>query len=178
MNKKTALLVIDVQVAMFSDESAVLYNEDKVLDNIYNLLQKARLTNTPVVFIQHTSEEDDEFGKGKPTWSIHPRIAPLENEKIVEKKTWDSFYKTELNDVLKQQGITNLVIVGMQTEFCLDTTCRRAFSMGYDNVLVKDAHSTFDGKVLKASQIVEHHNSVLGGRFVKLMSTDEIEFTD
>ncbi|MEK1832395.1 hypothetical protein AAAC51_36335 [Priestia megaterium] len=57
----------------------------------------------------------------------------------------------------------------MQTEFCLDTTCRRAYSLGYkENILVKDAHSTFDTAVLSASKIVEHHNNMLGQiRYIK-----------
>lgn len=176
MNNKTALLIVDVQVAMFSYEDVILYNGEKVLDNIYKLLQKARSTNTPVIFIQHTGKNDDEFGKGKSTWKIHPRIEPLETETIVEKKTWDSFYQTVLNDVLKEQEISKLVIAGMQTEFCLDTTCRRAFSIGYENILVKDAHSTFDSSLLNASQIVQHHNNILGGRFVQLKTTEEINF--
>ncbi|MFJ8526575.1 hypothetical protein [Bacillus sp. NPDC094106] len=65
----------------------------------------------------------------------------------------------------------------MQTQFCVDTTCRRAYSIGYkENILVKDAHSTFDTAVLSASQIVEHHNNTLGGRFVTLKETSEIMF--
>ncbi|WFD09395.1 cysteine hydrolase family protein [Tepidibacter hydrothermalis] len=177
MNNKTALLIVDVQVAMFSYEDTELYNKEKVLDNIYTLLQKARLTNTPVIFVQHTGKDSDEFGKEKSTWKIHPRVKPLETETIVEKKTWDSFYKTDLNYVLKKQEISKLVIAGMQTEFCIDTTCRRAFSMGYENILVKDAHSTFDSQILDASKIIEHHNNVLGGRFVELKTADEIHFT-
>ncbi|CAH2212485.1 cysteine hydrolase family protein [Tepidibacter aestuarii] len=176
MNNKTALLIVDVQVAMFSYEDATLYNGEKVLDNIYKLLQRARSTNTAVIFIQHTGKDDDEFGKGKSTWKIHPRVEPLETETIVEKKTWDSFYKTVLNDVLQEQEISKLVITGMQTEFCIDTTCRSAFSMKYKNILAQDAHSTFDSKVLDASQIIQHHNNILGGRFVELKTTEEIDF--
>ncbi len=65
----------------------------------------------------------------------------------------------------------------MQTEFCLDTTCRRAYSLGYkENILVKDAHSTFDTDVLSADKIIEHHNNILGGRFVTLKESREIIF--
>ncbi|WP_160671500.1 cysteine hydrolase family protein [Clostridium sp. C8-1-8] len=177
MSKDTALLIVDVQVAMFSYEDQALYNGEKVLDNIVLLLEKARKSDVPVIFIQHTSEEDDEYNRAKPTWHIHPRIAPLTSETVVEKTTWDSFYKTRLEQVLEEKGIKKLIIMGMQTEFCLDTTCRAAYSKGYhDNVLVRDANSTFDGPVLTADKIVEHHNTLLGGRFVKSMYTDEIEF--
>lgn len=177
MAKETALLIVDVQVAMYSYENQSLYNGEEVLDNICILLQKARNAGTPVIYIQHTSEDDDEYNRTKPTWQIHPKIAPLDNETVIEKTTWDSFYKTGLDATLKEKGIKRLIIVGMQTEFCLDTTCRCAYSLGYhENVLVRDANSTFDGPVLTSKQIVEHHNTLLGGRFVKSMNTDEIDF--
>lgn len=178
VTKNTALLIMDVQAAMYSSDAKVLYNGERVLENICSLLQKARSTGTPVIFIQHTVDGDEEYERGKPTWEIHPRIKPLINEDVVEKGTWDSFYNTNLESVLKKKGIANLVIVGMQTEYCLDTTCRRAFAMGYKNSLVSDAHTTFDSEVLKAEQIVRHHNNVLGGRFVELKRTEEIRFAE
>lgn len=176
MNNKTALLIVDVQVAMFTFDDGALYNGEKVLSNIYSLLEKARLSKTPVIFIQHNGREDGEFGRGKSSWEIHPKITPLESEKVIEKTTCDSFNKTDLHEELQKQGIEKLIIVGMQTEFCIDTTVRRSFSMGYETVLVKDAHSTFDGLVLKAPQIIEHHNNIMDGSFAELKATDEIEF--
>lgn len=176
VNNKTALLIIDVQVGMFTYDNGSLYSGKKVLDNIYSLLDKARLSKTPVIFIQHNGSEEGDFGRGKSSWKIHPKIAPLESEKVIEKTTCDSFNKTVLQEELEKQGIEKLVIVGMQTEFCVDTTVRRAFSMGYDIVLVKDAHSTFDGPVLKASQIIAHHNNIMGGSFAELKTTNEVEF--
>ncbi|WP_099191970.1 cysteine hydrolase family protein [Tepidibacter mesophilus] len=175
MNKKTALLIVDAQFAMFCDENNKLHEEEGVLNNIYTLLRKARKTKTPIIFIQHT-EDRGEYKKGTKTWEIHPKIAPIEGELVIEKHTWDSFHQTSLHETLQKKGIDELVIVGMQTEFCLDTTCRRAFSMGYKNTLVKDAHSTFDSEDLKAYEIINHHNRVLGGRFVQLKYLDHIDF--
>ncbi|NMC12554.1 MAG: hypothetical protein GYA34_06690 [Chloroflexi bacterium] len=57
----------------------------------------------------------------------------------------------------------------------MDTTCRRAYSLGYDVTLIKDAHSTWNTDVLEAPQIIAHHNQVLEGWFVKLKSTDAVE---
>lgn len=176
MENKAALLIIDVQVAMFSYEDEDLYNGEKVLENIITLINKARKSGVPVIFVQHTDSDDSEFARGKATWEIHPKIKPLYNEVIIEKTTCDSFYGTNLHDVLQQNGISKLIIAGMQTEFCVDTTCRRALSLGYENILVEDAHSTFDGEVLNAKQIVDHHNSVLGGSFAELKAVKEIEF--
>jgi len=170
----TALLIMDVQVAMFSVQDFPLYKGDKLIQNIRSILDKARAANTPVFFVQHTGADDGEFGKGKPTWEIDPRIQPIAGETIISKRTPDSFHQTSLHEELKKKSINKLVIVGCQTEFCVDTICRRAFSMGYDSVLVQDAHSTFDNEIITAAQIIEHHNGILGGCFVQLKQTEEI----
>lgn len=171
---KSALLIIDVQNIMFIYEEGV-YKKVEVLDNIYTLLQEARKMEVPVFFVQHTSlTEGDEFSRGAETWHIHEKIAPLPDEPVIEKNYWDSFQDTKLKEELDKKGITNLIIAGMQTEFCMDTTCRRAFSLGYKNILASDAHTTFDSKVLKAKDIIDHHSSIWHGRFATLMNTSEI----
>lgn len=172
----TALLIIDVQVAMFSVPSEPLYIGDKLIENICYLLEVARSTKTPIFYVQHIGSDEGLFGEGKPTYEIDPRIGPLENDVVTFKRTPDSFHQTSLHEELQKQSINKLVIVGCQTEFCVDTTCRRAFSMGYESILVEDAHSTFDSKILTAPQIIKHHNGILGGRFVQLKRTDEISF--
>lgn len=173
---KTALLIIDVQVAMFSYENATLFKGKEVLTNIKRIVDSARKVQMPVIFIQHT--EDEEYTKGLPTWEICEEISPTSNEIVIEKSSCDSFHKTNLQKVLQEFEVKNLIIMGMQSEFCVDTTCRRAFSMGYSGILVQDAHSTFDNPFLTAEQIVKFENHVLGGkpegRFVKLKTTNEI----
>ena len=93
-----------------------------------------------------------------------------------KKETPDAFHKTTLHQKLKSKGIEKLVITGLQTEYCIDTTCRRAYSLGYDVVLVKDAHSTWDSSNLTAEQIIGHHNRVLGGWFVTAKNENETKF--
>lgn len=174
----TALLIIDMQIALFSYENEPLYRDEQVLDNIRVLIEKARRSGAPVIYVQHCSLEDDEFREGCETWPIHPRIAPLEGDTIVKKYSWDAFHGTPLQEYLQKLGVQNLVIAGGQTEFCLDTTCRRAYSMGYkNNILVQDAHTTLDSKLMTAPQIIAHHEHVLGGRFVKLQPTSEVVFS-
>jgi len=67
------------------------------------------------------------------------------------------------------------------TEYCVDTTSRRATSLGYDVTLASDAHLTRDNQVLTAANIIAHHNFVLGGfgaggHLVRVKATDEIVF--
>ncbi len=178
MSKNVALLLIDVQNIMFSYEGGSLWKEQEVLKNISSLLTKARQSNIPVIYIQHTdSSPDSLLSEGKQTWEIHRDVKPLPTDIVVRKSSLDAFYKTTLQEKLQGLEIKKLFIAGMQTQFCVDTTCRSAYSLGYkENVLVKDAHSTFDTSVLSASQIVDHHNNTLNDRFVALQGTREIIF--
>lgn len=175
MNKRSALLVIDVQMAMFSYDNFRPYREEELLENIYSLINSARNNQVPVIYIQHTSEEDSPYNRERATWHIHPMIAPKAGEVVVEKRECDAFHETLLHEILQRQGITELIIMGMQTDYCVDTTCRRAFSLGYSITLVSDAHSTFDNEVLKAEQIVRHHNQILSHGFAGVKTTEEIE---
>lgn len=92
---------------------------------------------------------------------------------MIKKSKCDSFYNTALQNELTIKKIKNLIVVGMQTEFCIDTVCRRSFSLGFITVLVKDGHSTMNNGILNAQQIIDHHNAVLGESFVKLKTTHE-----
>ncbi|MGH0425251.1 isochorismatase family protein [Bacillus pretiosus] len=107
---------------------------------------------------------------------LHEAIAPQKGDRIVEKTTPDSFHKTNLNEVLQEKGIEHVIISGMQTEYCVDTTTRRAFSEGYKVTLVRDAHSTFDTEVLRAEDIVKHHNVVFGA-FANVVALKDLKVT-
>lgn len=176
MKGKTVLVAIDVQNVMFFGEDGMVYNGDKVLDNILKLLSKARESKTPIIFIQHTDKEG-ELKRGMKTWQLNEKLSSRKEEAIVEKTSWDAFYNTKFEEELRRINADKIVFCGMQTEFCLDTTCRSAYSRGYHhNILVSDAHTTFDTNILEARKIIEHHNNTLGGRFVTLKKTEEIEF--
>ena len=84
--------------------------------------------------------------------------------------------RARLHRELRSRGIMRLVVAGLQTEYCVDTTCRRAYSLGYEIILVGDAHRTWDSDSLSASQIIDHHNNVLGGWFATLRKNEEITF--
>ncbi|MGQ8872554.1 cysteine hydrolase family protein [Paenibacillus sp. TSA_86.1] len=155
-----ALIIIDVQSAMF-DESDPVYQGEQLLRKIQVLITSARDAGHRVIYIQHSEGAGSPLERGTAGWEIHPSIAPNEGDLIFEKETPDSFHGTELHLKLQELGITELILAGMQTEICVDTTCRRAFSLGYKIQLVRDAHSTWNSSVLRADQIIEHHNSAL-----------------
>lgn len=160
MNANAALLVIDVQAGMFL-ESDPVHHANELLRNIGTLIEKARCSDTPVIYLQHNARPGKPLEPGKPGWEIHPAIRPETGDAIIQKTTPDSFHGTDLQQKLAERGIKKLVLTGIQTELCVDTTCRRAHSLGYNVTLAKDAHSTWNRGQLTARQIVEHHNSLL-----------------
>ena len=175
MKENTALLVIDVQMGMFEENDPV-YRGEELLETISSLIAQARATGVPVVYVQHSGSEEDPLNPKAPGWPIHPAIAPREGEWVIHKHHPDSFQETDLQHELETRGIKRLIIAGIQTEYCVDTTCRRAYSLGYDVTLVQDGHSTWDSQDLRAPQIIAHHNAVLGGWFAKLQAARNVEF--
>jgi nicotinamidase-related amidase len=174
MRIRKALLVLDAQVAMFN-LSKPLYNSEAVLDNVRSLIERARVDNAPVVYLRHSGKQDSVFAEGSPGWQIHPSIFPRRDESVIEKHKADAFLETELEQCLRQLSVQAVVVCGFVTEGCIDTTVRRASSLGFQVELAKDAHSTTDGQVLVASQIVAHHNYVLG-IFGAVKASNEIRF--
>jgi nicotinamidase-related amidase len=175
MQNNTTLMIVDVQVGMFNESNPVA-NGNEILATIGQLIAQARETGTPIIYIQHDGGEGDLLEAGKPGFPIHPDIAPEEGDIVICKQHSDSFQGTNLQRELERQEISRIVLAGIQTEYCVDTTCRRAYSLGYDVILVQDGHSTWDTEHLKASQIIAHHNEVLGNSFATLKAMDEIQF--
>ena len=161
MIRDTALLIIDVQVGILESERA--YRSGEVLERISSLLEQSRASDTAIIYVQHDGPEGDPLEVGSPGWQIHPAIAPAAGEPVVRKRACDSFFATTLQSELEERGIRHLVVTGAMTEYCVDTTCRRATSFGYDVTLVGDAHTTHDNDLLSAAQIILHHNKLHDG---------------
>ncbi|MEH7445008.1 cysteine hydrolase family protein [Bacillus sp. JJ1122] len=157
---KTVLLVIDAQVGIIEGPSiGPVYKKEAVMQVMTNVIKNARESNVPVVYIQ-----DLDVGSDNPEQhSIHPDILPLTTDTVIKKKATNAFFMTDLKKTLDELQCEHLVIIGVKTEYCVDTTARSATTLGYDVTLVADGHSTTDNKVLKAEQIIAHHNCNLHG---------------
>ncbi|MCP9291975.1 cysteine hydrolase family protein [Gracilimonas sediminicola] len=178
MAKDTALIVVDMQVGVFNEATIpAVFESEKLLSNVSRLIEKARNAVIPIVFIQHNGGKGHPLEQGTNDWQIHPGLDITNDDFTVQKHTPDSFYDTNLKGILDSNKISRVIIAGIQTEYCIDTICRRAFSLGYDVTLVKDSHSTWNTDDLTASQIIEHHNSLLNEWFVSLKAENEIEFS-
>jgi nicotinamidase-related amidase len=156
----TAVIVIDMQQALCSGPEEA-WDIERVTANVNEIVTEARTQGLPVIMIQH-EETEGPLRYGTPGWQIFEGVATDPSDLLLQKRSCDSFHNTQLHAFLERQGIRRLVVCGLQTDFCVDTTVRRALSLGYDVTLVEDAHSTIDNGVITPPLIVEHHNKVLG----------------
>ncbi len=156
---KSALLVIDVQRGLFDKEPRP-YEADAVVDRINSLTARARAAGIPVVFVQH-ERQTGTLAFGSDSWQLARRLVVEQNDTKLRKTTPDSFLRTELGSLLERWGTEQVVICGYASEFCVDTTTRRAAALGYPVVLVADAHTTHDKSHATALQIRTHHNVTL-----------------
>ena len=152
----TAVLVIDVQIGLVTGA----YREAEVLSSIQHVIERVRNGQGTVVFIQHCHATYKPLMIGSPEWALHPTLQALPEDIYIEKTASDSFFQTQLDETLKSSDIDRLLITGLQTEYCVDTTCRSAISKGYDVTLINDAHTTGDAHI-PAAEIIAHHNAVL-----------------
>jgi nicotinamidase-related amidase len=163
MQQHSALVIIDVQNGLLSGEAPV-HGVERLLAALGALIARARARGVPVFYVQ-----DDDVGEpGSPAWEVHPAIAPEAGDVRVRKPACDAFFQTDLVERLRERGVTHLIAAGCKTEFCVDTTCRRAVTLGFDVTLAADAHSTSDAPELKAPAIIAHHNRLLDGFGVML----------
>jgi nicotinamidase-related amidase len=170
----SALVVIDMQEAMLMPSNPP-HDRDGVVDRIAGLLARARTGRVPVIYVQHDGGAGDELERGLDGWKIHAPIAPQPGEPIVEKRHTSAFQDTDFESLLKPAGIDRLVLCGMQSDFCVDATTRAAAGLGYEVVLVSDAHTTFASQSLTAAEVQARQNQALSA-FARCVPAAEVQF--
>jgi nicotinamidase-related amidase len=120
----SVLLVVDVQTALIQEHP---FNEEKVIMNIKGLISIARDSNKEVVYVRHDDGIGEELEYGTDGWQIYNEIAPNKDEKVFGKKYNSTFFKTGLNEYLETKKIDTIILMGLQTEYCIDSTLKSAF---------------------------------------------------
>ena len=163
---KTALLIIDLQNDYFPGGNNELVNSLAASTNARELLDRFRKKNLPVVHVQHLSIRPGStyFIPGTTGAEIHENVRPLQGEEVVTKNYPNSFRQTRLHDYLREQEITHLIISGMMSHMCVDSTARAGKDLGYQVTIAEDACATkdltFDGKKIPAHEV---HGSFMVG---------------
>jgi nicotinamidase-related amidase len=152
---RTALLVIDVQEGLFHKPTP-LYQAVALLNNIRDLVECAHHTGTPVIYVQHASEKVLPWGSAG--WQLHPSLHPQPEDLIIHKQHGNAFEETPLDAELQVRNIHRLVITGLVTHGCVKATVQGALALGYQVILVQDAHSSYSKD---AARLIEEWNEKL-----------------
>ncbi|MDU4149306.1 MAG: cysteine hydrolase family protein [Veillonella sp.] len=164
-----ALIVIDIQEGLVKENP---FNTKNFIINTKAIIQHFRDQNIEVIFIRHS---EGLLATGSDNWQVYHELKPQENEKIFNKYYNSIFKDTELKEYLNRKNITDLTFVGMQVEFCIDTSVKVGFEYGYKITIVEDAISTFDNIHLSADQILSFYKEkIWRNRFAQLRTTKEI----
>ena len=167
---KTAMLVIDMQNALILEHP---YDEKRLIRTVSSMEDICRENDIEVIFIRH---EDNTLVKGENGFEIYSQVAPKKGEKIFDKKYNSAFRKTGLLEYLRGKGVTKLIITGMQTDFCVDATIKVAFELGYDVIVPRGGHTTFDNRYLSGEELYHYYSyEIWNHRYAQVMSIDHIE---
>ena len=141
---------------------------------IQELIADSRKTGRPVIYIQHFNPPDDTFFlEGTKGAEISDRIRPGKGDKVIVKRYPNSFFETELDAYLKSLQADTLIVCGMMTHMCVDTTVRAAMDYGYQVKLAADACATMDlnlnGETIPADTVHKAFIAALDGVFAEII---------
>ncbi|WP_299349984.1 isochorismatase family protein [uncultured Shimia sp.] len=178
---KTALLVIDVQMALANDDAAGAARScPEASDNIARLLSQFRESGEKIIHVHHHgSELDDPFHPDAPGAAVQPFAAPKGEEQVIIKHVSSAFGGTTLQSDLRGAGIERVIICGATANHCAESAARSASSLGFEMIYASDAVWAYDatgpdGVAHTAEQIHSVTLANLHGEFGSVQSTDEI----
>lgn len=165
------LLVIDIQKGI-TDER--LYNFKSFIENTIRIISTARKYNIEVIYFQHDDGPGTGFSNGDEDFEIATQVLPINGEKVFRKDINSCFGNKEFVDYLKEVNEDTLMIVGLQTNFCIDATVKSAFERGYKVIIPKNTNSTFDNEYMDGETTYKYYNDMMWPkRFAECISTDE-----
>ncbi len=145
-------------------------NTNSTIEPVRRILSRMRALRFPIIFTRegHTSDLSDlpankqwrtrvhglgigdegscgrVLVRGEPGWEIVPELAPREDEVVIDKPGKSTFWHTEFEGVLQARGIRKLIVTGVTTDCCVQSTIRDAFDRGYENLILTDAVSAVE----------------------------------
>ncbi len=165
------LLVIDAQKEITNER---LYKFSEFVSNVKMLIKAARENSVEVIFVRHDDGTGTPMTKGLDGFEIYEGFAPEQDEKIFDKQVNSPFKDTGLAEYLSEKGETELIITGLQTDYCIDAAVKCGFERGYKIIVPQYANTTFDNKFMTAEKSYEYYNNFMwNGRYAECISAEE-----
>ncbi len=166
------LLVVDAQKQITNSS---LYKFDLFVENIKKLISTARKNNIEIIYIRHDDGDGSDLAKGSDGFEIFEEFSPLGSEKVFDKTVNSSFNGTGLLEYLNKKHEKSIIVIGLQTDFCIDATVKCGFEHGFEILIPQYANSTFDNQYMSAEQTYEYYNKYIWNkRYAKCLSVNEI----
>jgi ureidoacrylate peracid hydrolase len=195
-HRQVALLVIDVQREYFDpDGPAYVEHARDIVGNVNRLIDTFRAHGLPVVFVRHAhrpdgsdagrmgdfsaADEEDSFIEGTPRVEFLPELHVEHGDVVVTKRRYSAFRGTDLEAVLRTAGTRAVVICGLMTSFCCETTARDAHGRDYEVLFAADAVEGPDledaeGRAVPHDVVLANTVTALRAGFAEIVTTDEV----
>lgn len=177
--EKTVLVLIDIQNIYFTKGKYLLHEPLKAAKAAHDVLEIFRKENMPVIHVKHSFKTDGYEEDSVFLNDIHEAVYPAENEIIVDKNYPNAFLNTKLSECLDKLDAKNLVIAGMMSHMCVDTTVRACQDYGYKVTVISDACTTkalqWNGNEISAETVHVSYMAGLNGMFADVISLNDLE---
>ena len=164
------LLVVDVQKGIADEE---LYAYDTFMERTVQLIDAARRNHVEVIFVQHDAGPGSGLSIGDEAFGIADQVKPRPDEKVFVKTINSCFGNREFADYMAQQEDKRLMIIGLQTNWCIDCTVKSAFERGYEVIIPEEANSTFDNDYMTGEVTYRYYNEEIWPEFADCVSFEE-----
>ncbi len=160
------LLVVDTQEMIMTND---LYMFDSFVENVAELIETARENDVEVVYVRH--DDGIELTKGVAGFDVYSRFAPRENERIFDKSVNSAFKQSGLLEYLQAKKENQIMIVGIQTEYCIDATIKCGFEHGFEMIVPAYCNTTDDNEYMTAENSYKYYNEKMWNkRYAKCIS--------
>ncbi|MDP4147188.1 MAG: cysteine hydrolase family protein [Bacillota bacterium] len=165
------LLVVDTQKLITNEK---LYKFDMFVANVKRIIAEARQNNIEVIYVRHDDGLGSELTKGTDGFEIYEKFQSMKDEKIFDKKVNSAFKGTGLLEYLIDKEEKDIIIVGLQTDYCIDATIKCGFEHGFNIIVPAYSNTTVNNKFMSAEESYQYFNEFMwNGRYAECITLDE-----
>lgn len=189
--KRMALINVDMQNCFVESSPLAAPGGRQLLDKVNRLTQACREAGVQVIHTAHVVRPDgsnvgvmgemiDPIGKGgylnkdRVSAALHPQLKVEANDIILDKPRYGSFHATDLELVLKSKGVDTIIVSGICTNICCETTAREAGMRDFHVFFLSDGTETFPIGDVSAAEIQRVTCATLGLAFAQIVTVDEM----
>lgn len=166
------LLVIDTQKLITNEK---LYCFETFVTNVKKLIASARANHVQVIYVRHDDGVGKELTIGADGYDIYKDFEPLNGEKIYDKRVNSAFKETGLLEYLTAAGETEIIITGLQTDYCIDANVKCGYEHGFHVIVPEKANTTVDNRYMTAEESYHYYNDFMWkDRYAECISVDKV----